>query len=83
MQRNPKRLQQSSYIQAHLLRKLVTPLRRVIDPLLQRSLEMREALAAAPEAQLFANVVSPFCAAGTRAAWEADFEGDFVALLEV
>jgi hypothetical protein len=55
----------------------------VIDPLLQRSLEMGETLPAAPEAQLFANVVSPFCAAGTRAAWKADFEGDFVAVFEV
>ena len=34
MQRNPKRLQQSSHIQPHLLRKLITPLRRVVNPLL-------------------------------------------------
>lgn len=44
---------------------------------------MGETLATASEPQLFANVVAPFCAAGTRAAWNADFEGDFVAFFEV
>jgi hypothetical protein len=57
MQRNTKRLKQSTDIQAHILRQLVAPLRRVVDPLLQRTLEVREALAAAPELQLFADVV--------------------------
>jgi hypothetical protein len=83
MQRNPKRLQQSPHIQTHLLRKLITPLRWVIDLLLQCSLEVRKALPAASEPELFANVVSSLCAAGTSAAWKADFEGDFVALFEV
>jgi hypothetical protein len=83
MQCNPKRLQQSPHIQTHLLRKFITPLRRVIDLLLQCSLEVRKALPAASEPQLFANVVSSFSAAGTGAAWKADFEGDFVALFEV
>jgi hypothetical protein len=83
MQRNPKRFQQSSHIQPHLLRKLITPLRRMVDPLLQRSLKMGKTLATAPEPQFFANVVAPFCAAGTGAAWNADFEGDFVAFFEV
>jgi hypothetical protein len=57
MQRDTKRLKQSTDIQAHILRQLIAPLRRVVDPLLQRSLEVREALAAAPELQLFADVV--------------------------
>jgi hypothetical protein len=57
MQRDTKRLKQSTNIQAHILRQLIAPLRRVVDPLLQRTLEVREALAAAPELQLFANVV--------------------------
>jgi uncharacterized protein YjaG (DUF416 family) len=57
MQRNTKRLKQSSDIKAHIFRQLVTPFRRVVDLLLQRALEMREALATAPEPQLFANVV--------------------------
>jgi hypothetical protein len=83
MQRNPKRLQQRSHIQAHLLGELITPLRRMINPLLQRSLEMRETLSTAPEPQLFADVVSPFCTAGTVPAWNADFEGDLVAFFEI
>jgi hypothetical protein len=82
MQRNPKRLQQSPHIQTHLIGKFITPLRRVIDLLLQRSLKVRETLPAASEPQFFANVVSSFSAAGTSTAWKADFEGDFVALFE-
>lgn len=58
MQRNTKRLQQSTNIQSNLLGQLITPLSRVVDPLLQRALEMREALAAASELELFADVVS-------------------------
>lgn len=57
MQRNTKRFEQSTDVQAHILRQLVAPLRRVVDLLLQRTLEVREALAAAPELQLFANVI--------------------------
>lgn len=49
MQRDTKRLKQSTDIQAHILRQLVAPLRWVVDLLLQRTLEVREALAAAPE----------------------------------
>jgi hypothetical protein len=58
MQRNTKRLEQSSNIQADIFRQFVAPFCRVVDLLLQRSLEMWEALATAPEPQLFANVVS-------------------------
>ena len=83
MQRNPKRLQQRSHIQPHLFRKFITPLRRVINPLLQCPLEMRKTLAAASEPKFFADVVATLSAAGTRAARKADFEGDFVAFLEV
>jgi hypothetical protein len=57
MQRDTKRLKQGADVQTHILGQLVTPLCRVVDPLLQRSLEVREALATAPELQLFANVV--------------------------
>jgi hypothetical protein len=60
MQRDTKRLKQSTDIQAHVLGQLVAPLRRVVNLLLQRTLEVREALAAAPEFQLFANVVPAF-----------------------
>ena len=61
----------------------MTPFSRMVDPLLQRSLKMGKTLATAPEPQFFANVVAPFCAAGTGAAWNADFEGDAIANGEV
>jgi hypothetical protein len=83
MQRDTERLKQSTDIQAHALGQLVAPLRRVVDLLLQRALEVREALAAAPELQLFANVVPAFRAAGTASARQADFKSDFVADFEV
>jgi hypothetical protein len=44
---------------------------------------MKKALAATSEPQLFANVVSPFLAAGTATVWKADLEGVFVACFEV
>lgn len=83
MQRDTKRLKQGTDVQAHVLGQLVAPLRRVVDLLLQRTLEVREALSAAPELQLFANVVPAFRAAGTASTGHADFEGDFVADFEV
>lgn len=82
MQRNTERLQQRTNIQSHILRQLVTPFRRVIDPLLQRTLEMREALAAAPELELFANVIPTLRATGTATAGQADFESNSIACLE-
>lgn len=57
VQCNTKRLQQRTNIQSHVFRQLVTPLGRVIDPLLQRTLEVREALATTSELELFADVV--------------------------
>lgn len=82
MQRNTKRLQQRTDIQTHILRQLIAPLGRVVDPLLQRALEMRESLATASELHVFANVVAALGAAGTTPAWQADFESNFVAGLE-
>lgn len=55
----------------------------MIHPLLQRALEMRETLPATPEFHIFADVVAPLFAALALLAGEADFEGDFVARLEV
>lgn len=54
----------------------------MVDPLLQRALEMREALARAAEAHLLADVVAALGAAVAFLAGEPDFEGDFVAWLE-
>jgi hypothetical protein len=55
----------------------------MIDPLLQRTLEMREGLAGAPEFHVFANVVSAFLTSRALFARKADFEGNFVAGLEI
>jgi hypothetical protein len=49
MKRNTKWLKQGSDIKTYVFGQLVAPFGRVIDLLLQRSLEMREALATAPE----------------------------------
>jgi hypothetical protein len=54
----------------------------VVDPLLQRTLEVWEALAAAPELQLFANVVATFRTAGTASARQANFESDFISFFK-
>lgn len=62
---------------------LVTPSSRVIDPLLQRSLEMWEALCATPEAHLFAEIVSTLAANATLSTWHANFKGHAVAQREV
>lgn len=83
VQSDTKRLQQRTNIQSHILRQLVTPLRGVVDLLLQRALEVWETLATAPEPELFADVVTTFRAACTAAAGQADFESDSVACFEV
>lgn len=55
----------------------------MIHPLLQRALEMRETLPATPELDIFADVVAALFAALAGFAGQADFEGHFVAGLEV
>lgn len=58
---------------------LVAPLSWVVDPLLQRALEVWEALCAAPEAHFLAEVVPPFPADSALAARDADLEGYAIA----
>jgi len=55
----------------------------VVDFLLQRALEMREALCGTPESHLLTEVVAAFPADETVAAWDADFQSDAVAEGEV
>lgn len=61
----------------------MAPRSRVVDALLQRALEVWEALAAAAEAQIFADVVAALVAASAGSARQADFESDLVADFEV
>lgn len=57
----------------------MTPNRRVVDPLLQRALEVRHALGAAPEPHPLAEVVPALAAdAAPAAARDAHLEGDAV-----
>lgn len=58
---------------------LMAPHSRVVDPLLQRPLEVRKALCAAAEAHLLAEVVPPPATDGALPARHADLEGHAVA----
>ena len=60
----------------------MTPGRRMIYPLLERSLVMRHALGAAAEPHLLAEVVPPLAADAALAAGDTDLERDAVADLE-
>lgn len=60
----------------------MTPRGRVVDPLLQRSLEVRKALGAAAEAHLLAEVIPAPPADAAVAARHADLEGHAVAEAE-
>lgn len=57
---------------------LVTPYRRVINSVLERALEVRERLRAAPEPHLLAEVISPFATCGALSTGDADLQGDAV-----
>jgi hypothetical protein len=83
MQRHTQWLQQRTNIQTHILRQLITPLGRVIDPLLQRPLEMRKALPTTPKPHLLANIIPPLLTPRALLARNADFECDFVTDLEI
>lgn len=61
---------------------LVTPDRRVVYPLLQRALEVRHALRAAPEPHLLAEVVPAPPADAAPAARDAHLQGHAVPYLE-
>lgn len=65
-----------SFKKLHLL---VTPRSRMIDLLLQRSLEMWETLCAASEAHLFAEVIPPLATNATLSTRHTDLEGHSVA----
>jgi hypothetical protein len=56
----------------------MAPYGRMIDSLLESSLEMRNALRATPELHLLTEVVPPFSTDGTLAAGNANFEGNSV-----
>jgi hypothetical protein len=83
VQSHSQRLQQSADIQAQFVWKFITPFRWVINPLLQRALEMWKRLSRAPELHVFANVISAFFTSLTLFARDANFERYFVAWLEV
>jgi len=57
----------------------VAPNGRVVDPLLESSLEMRYTLRATPKLHLLAEVITPLPADATLAAWNAYFERNAVA----
>jgi hypothetical protein len=57
---------------------LVTPDGWMIDPLLQSSLEMRDALCTTPKSHLFAKIIPPFPADGTLSTGNANLEGNSV-----
>jgi hypothetical protein len=57
----------------------MTPLSRMINPLLQRTLKMRETLCRRAEFHFFADVVAAFGAAVAGIAGDAYFEGYAVA----
>jgi hypothetical protein len=57
----------------------VTPLSRVVNPLLQCSLEVRKALGAAPEAHALTEVVAALGASAAATARHADLKGHAVA----
>jgi hypothetical protein len=56
----------------------MAPYGRVIDSLLESSLEMGNALRATPKLHLLAEVVAPLSTDGTLAAGNANFEGNSV-----
>jgi len=55
----------------------------VVDPLLQRALEMRETLPTTPELHLLADIIPPFLTSCTLSARQAHLERDLVSGLEV
>jgi hypothetical protein len=57
---------------------LMAPYGRVVDSLLESSLEMGNALRATPELHLLAEVVTPLSTDGTLAAGNTNFEGNSV-----
>jgi hypothetical protein len=61
---------------------LVAPDCGVVDPLLESSLEVRDAFRTTPEPHLFAQIVTTFSADSTLAAGDADLEGYSIANLE-
>ena len=61
----------------------MTPRCWVIDPVLQRTLRMREALRTTPKSHGLANVVSPLLAPLALLARLTDFKRDFVTNIEV
>ena len=61
----------------------MTPLRRMINPLLQRTLEMRETFCRAAELHVFTDIVATLFAAVAGIARHAYFEGDAIARGEI
>jgi len=61
----------------------MTPLSRMINPLLQRTLEMGETFCRRAKLHVLADIVATLIAASAGIAGDADFEGDAVADGEV
>ena len=61
----------------------MAPFRGMIDPILQRALEMRERFRGATESHRRADVVAAALAAGAGVAGHADFEGHAVSRLQL
>lgn len=57
---------------------LVTPYRWVINPILERALEMGERLRAAPESHLLAEVISPLATCRTLSTGDTNLQSDAV-----
>lgn len=65
----------SGRVLCHLL---VTPYRRVINPVLQGALKVGERLCAASESHLLAEIISPLAAGRTLSTGDAHLQGDAV-----
>jgi len=61
----------------------MTPLSRVVNPLLQRPLEMWKALRRTPKPQRLADIISPLLTQLALSTWQPDFEGHAIASFEV
>jgi hypothetical protein len=62
---------------------LMTPLRRMINPLLQRPLRMRESLRTTPKSHTLADIIPPFFTSFTLFTRQAYFQRYFISYFEV
>lgn len=57
----------------------MAPNRRMVDPLLKSSLEMRNAFCATPKPHFLAQIVAPFSANRALSTWNTDFQRNPIA----